>query len=81
MEIEDSGPGMSAEELSRIFDPFYTTKRKGTGLGLAIAYRIIEKHRGTLSVRSQPGSGTLFRIELPLPTEEGLEEENHSFSG
>ncbi len=73
MEIEDSGPGMSAEELSRIFDPFYTTKRKGTGLGLAIAYRIIEKHRGTLSVRSQPGSGTLFRIELPLPTEEGLE--------
>lgn len=70
MEIEDDGPGMSAEELSKIFDPFYTTKRTGTGLGLAIAYRIIEKHKGTLMAKSQPGMGSIFHIELPLITEE-----------
>ena len=70
MEIEDDGPGMTPEELSKIFDPFYTTKRTGTGLGLAIAYRIIEKHRGTLTVNSKPGVGSVFHIELPLITEE-----------
>ncbi len=69
VEIEDNGPGMSEEDLSKIFDPFYTTKRKGTGLGLAIAYRIIEKHRGTLTVKSTLGSGSVFRIELPLSLE------------
>ncbi len=72
VEIADNGAGMSGEELSRIFDPFYTTKKTGTGLGLAIAYRIIEKHQGTLTVSSHPGSGSVFRMELPLT----LEEEN-----
>lgn len=66
VEIEDNGPGMSGEELVKIFDPFYTTKKTGTGLGLAIAYRIIEKHRGTLLVKSNPGVGTIFKMELPL---------------
>jgi two-component system, NtrC family, sensor histidine kinase HydH len=66
VEIEDNGPGMSGEELSKIFDPFFTTKKTGTGLGLAIAFRIIEKHHGSLTVRSQPGSGSIFHIELPL---------------
>ena len=69
IQIEDNGPGLSDEELSRIFDPFYTTKRKGTGLGLAIAYRIIEKHQGTLSVKSKPGVGSVFQIEVPVPLE------------
>ncbi|MFH0788745.1 MAG: ATP-binding protein, partial [Pseudomonadota bacterium] len=72
VEVADNGAGMSGEELSRIFDPFYTTKKTGTGLGLAIAYRIIEKHQGTLTVSSHPGSGSVFRMELPL----SLEEEN-----
>lgn len=72
VEIADNGAGMSGEELSRVFDPFYTTKKTGTGLGLAIAYRIIEKHQGTLTVSSHPGSGSVFRMELPL----SLEEEN-----
>jgi two-component system, NtrC family, sensor histidine kinase HydH len=69
IQIEDNGPGLSEEELSRIFDPFYTTKRTGTGLGLAIAYRIIEKHQGAISVKSKPKAGSVFQIELPIPSE------------
>jgi two-component system sensor histidine kinase HydH len=65
VEIEDTGQGIPEEELPRIFNPFYTTKKTGTGLGLAIAHRIIENHGGTLSVRSTSGSGTTFRIVLP----------------
>lgn len=67
LEIEDTGHGVSEDELSKIFDPYYTTKKRGTGLGLAIAYRIVEKHNGTLSVRNKKGSGTIFSIELPIP--------------
>ncbi|PKN89492.1 MAG: hypothetical protein CVU51_00200 [Deltaproteobacteria bacterium HGW-Deltaproteobacteria-1] len=70
IEIEDDGPGLPGEDMSKIFDPFYTTKRTGTGLGLAIAYRIIEKHQGTLTVNSKPGVGSIFQIALPLITEE-----------
>jgi two-component system sensor histidine kinase HydH len=66
LEIEDTGPGISEDELSKIFDPYYTTKKRGTGLGLAIAHRIVETHSGTLSVRSKKGSGTVFSIELPI---------------
>ena len=69
IEIEDNGPGIPGEDLSKIFDPFYTTKRTGTGLGLAIAYRIIEKHEGTLTAINKPGAGSIFHIELPLITE------------
>jgi signal transduction histidine kinase len=65
VEIEDTGHGISAEELPRIFNPFYTTKKTGTGLGLAIAHRIVENHGGTLSVKGTSGSGTTFRIVLP----------------
>lgn len=70
VEIEDNGPGMSGEEISKIFDPFFTTKRAGIGLGLAIAYRIMEKHQGTLMVQSKPGEGSIFHLELPVGTEE-----------
>lgn len=62
--ICDSGPGIPAENLSRIFEPFYTTKGEGTGLGLSIAYRIVENHGGTLGVQSTP-EGTCFEIYLP----------------
>ena len=66
VEIEDTGHGIPEDELSKIFDPFYTTKKSGTGLGLAIAHRIVENHRGTLSVRSKKDSGTIFHIEFPI---------------
>jgi signal transduction histidine kinase len=65
VEVEDTGHGIPEEELPRIFNPFYTTKKTGTGLGLAIAHRIVENHGGTLSVKNTGGSGTTFRITVP----------------
>ena len=65
--ISDTGPGISRENLSRIFDPFFSTKKKGTGLGLAITAKIIEAHKGEISVESEEGKGTTFKIFLPLP--------------
>lgn len=69
IELEDNGMGMTNKTLKQIFDPFFTTKRArgGTGLGLAISYRIIEEHGGTITVNSQQGEGTTFRITIPLP--------------
>ncbi len=68
MEIEDNGPGIPEEYLSKIFDPFFTTKQpgKGTGLGLSIIYGIIQKHGGFITVDTSPGSGTRFIVRLPL---------------
>jgi two-component system, NtrC family, sensor histidine kinase PilS len=63
--VRDTGGGVSRESLTKIFDPFYTTKNEGTGLGLAIAYRIVEDHQGTISVQSGEGSGTTFIIRIP----------------
>jgi signal transduction histidine kinase len=67
IDIEDNGAGMNEKTQKQIFDPFFTTKRAkgGTGLGLAIAYRIVEEHKGTITVRSRPGSGTTFTIRVP----------------
>jgi two-component system sensor histidine kinase HydH len=65
--ISDTGPGISRENLSKIFDPFFSTKKKGTGLGLAITAKIIEAHKGEITVESEEGKGTTFRIFLPLP--------------
>jgi two-component system sensor histidine kinase HydH len=64
--ISDTGPGIAREELSRIFDPFFSTKKKGTGLGLAITAKIIEAHRGEISVESERGKGATFKIFLPV---------------
>lgn len=61
----DSGAGIPADQLQKIFDPFYTTKPSGNGLGLATSYAIIEKHGGAISVSSEVGVGTTFRILLP----------------
>jgi two-component system sensor histidine kinase HydH len=65
--ISDSGPGIRQENLSRIFDPFFSTKKKGTGLGLAITANIIEAHGGEILVESKEGMGTTFKIFLPYP--------------
>ncbi len=66
-EIEDNGVGMTDKTLKQIFDPFFTTKRAkgGTGLGLAIAYRIIEEHGGSITVKSKQGVGTTFTVRIP----------------
>ena len=69
--ISDSGCGMAEDVRKRIFEPFFTTKGvgKGTGQGLAIAYAVIvEKHKGDVSVESEPGKGTTFIIRLPMNT-------------
>jgi PAS domain S-box-containing protein len=63
--ISDTGTGIKAEHLPRIFDPYFTTKALGSGLGLAAVYSIVSKHRGTIDVESQIGTGTTFRIWLP----------------
>lgn len=63
--FSDTGFGMAAEDLERIFYPFHTTKDKGTGLGLSIALRIVEEHQGRIVVKSKLGSGTTFEIILP----------------
>jgi len=64
--VADSGGGIPEEQLNRIFEPFYTTKKKGTGLGLMIVQRIVRAHNGHIEVDSQVGRGTTFRIWLPL---------------
>jgi signal transduction histidine kinase len=66
IDIKDHGSGMDAETLTRLFEPFYTTKEKGTGLGMAIAKRIAELHSGDLSVISKAGAGTTVTVRLPL---------------
>ena len=68
VEIGDTGSGIPPEQLSRIYDPFFTTKAigKGTGLGLSITYGIVQEHGGSLTCDSQEGQGTRFTIQLPL---------------
>jgi signal transduction histidine kinase len=64
--VVDTGGGIPQEQINRIFEPFYTTKKKGTGLGLMIVQRIVGDHRGRIDVESHVGKGTVFRIWLPL---------------
>jgi signal transduction histidine kinase len=63
--VADTGGGIPQEQINRIFEPFYTTKKKGTGLGLMIVQRIVRGHGGHIEVESQVGRGTTFRIWLP----------------
>jgi len=63
--ICDTGAGITAENLPRIFDPYFTTKEKGSGLGLASSYSIVKNHDGCITVESRPGEGTTFHVYLP----------------
>jgi len=65
VDVADTGTGIAKEQLTRIFDPYFTTKPSGTGLGLAIAQRIVEAHGGTINVVSELGKGTVFSVLLP----------------
>jgi two-component system sensor histidine kinase HydH len=75
VEVSDTGRGIAAEDISKVFEPYYSTKETGTGLGLAIVRKVIEDHGGTVSVSSKQGSGTTFTITLPMkPKGEGKDE-------
>lgn len=71
IEFEDTGCGMNEEQISKIFDPFFTTKPvgEGTGLGMSISYKVIQRHHGVISVNSEVGKGSIFRIKLPIKME------------
>jgi len=65
--IADTGSGIAPEMLNTMFEPFFSTKgEKGTGLGLWIVKGIVENHSGSIRVRSKPGQGTVFRVEIPV---------------
>ncbi|MDX9708631.1 MAG: ATP-binding protein [Trichloromonas sp.] len=66
IEIRDNGMGIAREDLERIFTPFYTTKHLGSGLGLPLCQKIVRQHDGMLKAVSEPGSGTIFSVSLPL---------------
>lgn len=67
IEVQDNGVGIKSEDLSRMFEPFFSTKgQRGTGLGLAVTKKIIDEHEGSISVVSKVGQGTTFRIRLPM---------------
>nr|WP_255568627.1 ATP-binding protein [Neoroseomonas alba] len=70
LSVTDTGPGIAAEDLPRLFEPFFTTRQQGMGMGLAICRTTAEAHGGHLTVESRPGEGTAFRLWLPAATEE-----------
>ena len=73
VDVRDTGPGIAAEDLERIFSPFFTTKPQGTGLGLAIVRKVVDAHDGRIDAVSAPGRGATFRVTLPVvPTERSL---------
>ena len=74
VEITDTGRGIAAEDIAKIFEPYYSTKETGTGLGLAIVKKAIDDHGGSISVSSKQGSGTTFTIILPTEQEGGGEQ-------
>ena len=78
LSIADNGPGFPVELLSRIFEPYVTTKARGTGLGLSIVKKIVEEHLGTIEISNAPEGGARIDIRLPLVKEEEAKHGNHS---
>ncbi len=73
IEVRDTGPGMSPDDLERIFSPFFTTKPQGTGLGLAIVRKVVDAHEGQIKASSVPGEGATFQVTLPVvPSERSM---------
>ena len=70
LELEDSGPGIDANDRERVFEPFYSTKQGGIGMGLAICRQVISSHGGKIYVEKVEPRGTVFVIELPLTQNE-----------
>ena len=64
--VADTGPGIPAEDLDLVFDPFFTTREEGTGLGLAVCYGIVSRHKGQIDIESRPGAGTTVHVRLPF---------------
>jgi len=70
VEISDTGEGIPAADLQRIFIPFFTTKATGHGVGLALAHRVITQHGGTLTASNRKGGGAMFTLRLPLSSKD-----------
>ena len=70
--VRDNGPGLTADQRKRLFEPFYTTKVQGTGLGMAIASRLVEAHGGTIEAGPAEGPGTTIVITLPRGADEPI---------
>lgn len=77
VEISDTGRGIAADDIAKIFEPYYSTKETGTGLGLAIVKKAVDDHGGSISVSSKEGSGTTFTIVLPVKPDDGGKSQNH----
>lgn len=68
--VADNGCGMTEEQMSKIFEPYYTTKSSGTGLGLTVLFKIMKQHEGDVTVSSTPGVGSEFTLQIPVPSSE-----------
>ncbi|MBI4302878.1 MAG: HAMP domain-containing histidine kinase, partial [Chloroflexi bacterium] len=68
--VADTGDGITAQNLSRLFEPLFTTKQGGVGFGLALVKTIVERHGGNVEVKSEPGNGATFIVRLPLRSED-----------
>lgn len=75
--VRDQGPGISDEDLDKIFNPFYTTKDTGTGLGLSVVYQIVNQHGGVVMADRNPEGGMTFSLTIPLNQRGGVEQEAH----
>ena len=82
IKVQDNGPGIAAEDLDHVFDPFFTKKEVGAGmgLGLSICHRIIESHDGRIEVESASGRPTEFRVIIPRPSQGEMDAEESGLS-